>query len=74
MPESRSYITRSTHNRETEGTTDNLGWMLCLVYAVLGVSYPRCMLYPVYAALGVCCARCMLYPVYAVLGVCCTQR
>ena len=84
-----SYIQGSTRNRENEGKTDNLGWMLysvytvlgvcCtwfmlyLVYAVLGVYCTRCMLYSVYAVLGVCCTQCMLYSVYAVLGVCCTR-
>jgi len=42
-----------TCNSENEGKTNNLGWML----------------YSVYAVLGVCCTRCMLYSVYAVLGV-----
>ena len=48
-----SFIWRSTCNRENEGKTNYLGWMLYWVYAVLSV----------------CCTRCMLYSVYAVLGV-----
>ena len=46
-----------TNNRENEGKTDNLGWMLYSVYAVLGVCCTRCVLYLVYALLGVCCTR-----------------
>jgi hypothetical protein len=49
--------------------TDNLGCLLFLVYAALGVCCTRCMLYSVYAVLGVCCTRCMLYSVHVVLGV-----
>ena len=64
-----SYLQGSTRNRENEGKTYNLGWMLYSVYAVLGVGCTRCMLYSVYAVLGVCCTRCMLYSVYAALGV-----
>jgi len=48
-----SYIQGSTRNRENEGKTDNLGFMLCSVYAVLGVCCPRFMLYSVYAILSV---------------------
>jgi len=66
------YIQGSTRNHGNEGKTNNLGWMLYSVYAVLSVCCTRCMLYSVYAVLGVCCTRCMLYSVYAVLGVCCT--
>jgi len=50
---SGSYIQRSIRNRENEGKTDNLGWML----------------YSVHAVLSACCTWCMLYWVYAVLGV-----
>jgi len=53
---SYSYIQRSTRHHENEEKTNNLGWML----------------YSVYAVLGVCCTQCMLYLVYTVLGVCCT--
>jgi len=52
------YIQGSTPIHENETKTNNLGWMLYLVYAVLW-----CMLY-----FGVCCTL-----VYVVLDVCCTQ-
>jgi len=69
-----SYNEGSMPIHDNEGNTNDLGWMLYLVYAglvyaVLGVCCTRCMLYSVYAVLGVCCTRCMLYSVYAVLGV-----
>jgi len=67
-----SYIQGSTRNHENVGKTNNLGWMLYSVYAVLGVCCTRCMLYSVYALLSVYCTWCMLYVVYAVLGICCT--
>jgi hypothetical protein len=73
QPRSRNYIKGPTRNRQNERKSDNLGWMLYTVYAVVGVCGTRCMLYSVYAVLGVCCTRCMLYSVYAVLGVCCTR-
>jgi len=41
------YIQGSTRNHENEGKTNNLGWMLYSVYAVLGVCCTRCMLYSV---------------------------
>jgi len=66
-------IQGSTRNYETEVTTNDLGWILYPVYAVLGVCCTRCMLISVYAVLGVCCTRCMLFSVYAVLRVCCTR-
>jgi len=47
------YIPGSRRNHETPGTTNNLGWMLYMEFAVLGV----------------CCTQCMLYSVHAVLGV-----
>jgi len=50
-----SYIQGSTRNHENELKTNNLGWMLYSVYAVLGVCCTRCML-----VLGVCCTRCQL--------------
>jgi len=37
-----SYIQGSTSNRENDGKTDHLGWMLYSVYACT-----RCMLYSV---------------------------
>jgi len=43
-----SYIRGSTRNHETEGKTNDHGWMRYSVYAVLSVS-----LYSVYAVLGV---------------------
>jgi len=46
-------IQGSTCNHENERKTNNLGWML----------------YSVYAVLGVCCTQYMLYLVYAVLDV-----
>jgi len=58
---SRNYIQGSTRHHENEGKTNTLGWMLYLVYAVLGVCCTWCMLYLVYAVLGVCCTWCMLY-------------
>jgi len=67
------YIQGSTRTCGNEGKTNNPGWMLYSVYAVLGVCCTRSMLYSEYAVLGVCCTRCMLYSVYAVLGVCCTR-
>jgi len=36
--ESSSYIQGSTRNHVNEGMTNNLGWMLYSVYAVLGVN------------------------------------
>jgi len=68
-----SYIQGSTLKHENDGKTNNLGWMLYSVYAVLSECCTLCMLYSVHAVLGVCCTRCMLYSVYAVLGVCCTR-
>jgi hypothetical protein len=50
---SRSYLQGSTRDRQNGGMTDNLGCMLYLVYAVLGVRCIRCMLYSVYAVLCV---------------------
>jgi len=35
---SRSYIRGSSRNHENEGKTNNLGWMLYSVNAVLGVN------------------------------------
>jgi len=55
---SSSYMQRSTCNHENEGKTDNLGWMLYWVYAVLGVCCTWCMLYLVYTSHGVCCTQC----------------
>ena len=66
------YIQGSTCHHEKEGRTNNLGWMLHLVYAVPGVCWTWFTLYLGYAVLGVCCTWCMQYLVYAVLGVCCT--
>jgi len=68
-----SYIQGSTRNHENERKTNNLGWMLYSVYAVLGVCCTRCMLYLVYAVLGLCCTWWMLYSLYAVFGVHCTR-
>jgi len=48
----------STHNHENEGKTDNLGWMLYLLYTVFGVCCIWCMLYLVYAVTSVCCIQC----------------
>jgi len=48
---------------ENEGKTNNLGWMLNLVYAALGVCCTGRMLYSVYAVLAIWCTRCMLYSV-----------
>jgi len=42
-----SHIQGSTHNHETEGKTNNLGWMLYSVYAILGVCSSQCMQYSV---------------------------
>jgi len=53
------YMQRSTHNHESEGKKNYLGWMLYSVYAVLLV----------YAVLGLYWTRCTLYSVYAVLSV-----
>jgi len=39
-----SYIQGSTPNHENERKTNNLGWMLNSVYAVLGVCSTRCQL------------------------------
>jgi len=41
---SRSYIQGLTPNHENEGKTNNLGWMLNSVYAVLGVCCTPCQL------------------------------
>jgi len=43
-----SNIPWSTCNHENEGKTNKLGWMLYLVYVVLGVRCTRWMLYSVY--------------------------
>jgi len=64
-----SYIQWSTSNHENEGKTNNLGWMLYSVYAVLGVCCTWCMSYSVYAVLSVRCTWCILYLVYVLLGV-----
>jgi len=40
--ESWSYIQGSTRNHVNEGKTNNLGWMLYLVYAVHGVNSGSC--------------------------------
>ena len=42
-----SYIQGSTPNHENERKTNNHGWMLYSVYAVLGVCCTRCILYSV---------------------------
>jgi len=55
-----SYIQGSTRNHENEGKTNNLGWMLYSVCAVLGGCCTRWMLYSVYAVLSVCYTRCQL--------------
>jgi len=39
---SGSYFQGSTRNHENEGKTNNLGWMLYTVYAVLGVNSWSC--------------------------------
>jgi len=39
---SGSYIQGSTCNHKNEGKTNNLGWMLYSVYAVLGVNWWSC--------------------------------
>ena len=41
---SGSYIQGSTRNHVNEGKTNNLGWMLYSVCAVLGVCCTRCQL------------------------------
>jgi len=38
------YIQGSTHNHEIDGKTNNLGWMLYSVDAVLGVCCTWCQL------------------------------
>jgi len=55
-----SYIQGSTRNHQNEGKTNNLGWMLYSVYAVLSVCCTRCMLCSVYAVLSVCYTWCKL--------------
>jgi len=44
---SGSSIQGSTPNRENERKTNNPGWILYSVYAVLGVCCTRCKLYSV---------------------------
>ena len=68
-----SYIQGSTCDHENKGKTNNLGWMLYSVDAVLGGCCTRWMLYSVDAVLGGCCTRWMLDSVDAVLGGCCTR-
>jgi len=59
-PGSETYIQGSTHDHENEGKTNNIGWMMYSVYALLGVCSARCILYSVYAVLGKCCTHCQL--------------
>jgi hypothetical protein len=54
------YIQGLTRNHENDWNTINLAWMLYWVYAVLGESCPRCMLYSDYAVLGVYSTWCQL--------------
>ena len=42
-----SYIQGSTRDHENDRKTNNFGWMLNSVYAILGVCCTRCMLYSV---------------------------
>jgi len=64
LAECRELSTIWSAQREETGwvrQTVDVGRMLYLVNAVLGVYSAWCMLYSVYAKLSVCCPRCKVY-------------
>jgi len=55
-----SYIHWSNHSHENEGKTDNLGWILYMVFDLLTVCCTEWKMFLVYAVLEVCYTQCQL--------------